>query len=321
LADPRVDPKWLRAAAKRAGFFQDSFERAYRLGIVLQEIGRSEYLASRLVLKGGTAINFFHAEMPRLSVDADLNYIGQVDREAMMAERPQVLAAIDDLGKSLGYARDVVVDDHAGWSVRLRYQNAHGGGDAVKLDVNFLMRVPLFPVARRPLPTVFELEGAGVPVLALEEVYGGKLKALAVRAAPRDVFDAAHFFAEGPKHNAQRLRKAFLFHAFLDDSTLRTVNLGAIERLGERDYRDTLAPVLRRGAKVLAGDLGTSVLPPLRQLLDLNAEEREFGRRLEAHEYEPSLLFADLKVDARIALHPAAEWRRRNPHGRLGPGV
>ncbi len=239
----------------------------------------------------------------------------------MLAERPQILDAIDDLAKSLGYAREVVVDDHAGWSVKLGYRNAHGGGDAVKLDVNFLMRVPLFPVALRPLPTVFELEGVGIPVLAIEEVYGGKLKALAVRAAPRDVFDAAHFFAEDPKHNSQRLRKAFLFLAFLDDSTLRTVNVAAIERLEERDYRDTLAPVLRKGAKVSAGDLGASVLPPLRQLLDLNAEEREFGRRLEAHEYQPSLLFADLKVDARIASHPAAEWRRRNPHGRMGPEV
>lgn len=45
---------------------------------------------ARFTLNGGTALNLFFFDVPRLSVDADLNYIGAQDRATMMAEREQV---------------------------------------------------------------------------------------------------------------------------------------------------------------------------------------------------------------------------------------
>ena len=51
-------------------------------------------LKGRLVLKGGTALNLFLFDLPRLSVDIDLNYIGAVDRATMLQEKPKLEQAV-----------------------------------------------------------------------------------------------------------------------------------------------------------------------------------------------------------------------------------
>ena len=50
---------------------------------ILDGISAHPFLKERLVLKGGTALNLFFFDLPRLSVDIDLNYIGQLDRQDM----------------------------------------------------------------------------------------------------------------------------------------------------------------------------------------------------------------------------------------------
>ena len=52
------------------------------------------FLKGRLALKGGTALNLFEFNVPRLSVDIDLNYIGAIDLEKMQAERPKIEQAL-----------------------------------------------------------------------------------------------------------------------------------------------------------------------------------------------------------------------------------
>ena len=56
---------------------------------------------ARLVLKGGTALNLFLFDLPRLSVDIDVNYIGSADRDVMLEERPTVDRA-EDTGSHIG---------------------------------------------------------------------------------------------------------------------------------------------------------------------------------------------------------------------------
>jgi predicted nucleotidyltransferase component of viral defense system len=89
--------KILAEEAGRTGFRPEVLEKVCRLQRLLAGFCRHPFLKNRLALKGGTALNLFLFDMPRLSVDIDLNYIGQVDREAMLAERPQVEQAIQDV--------------------------------------------------------------------------------------------------------------------------------------------------------------------------------------------------------------------------------
>ncbi len=85
----------LLQAAKKRNYKPDILERVYRLLMALKQFKEVPYLRDRLVLKGGTALNLFHfEEVPRLSVDIDLNYIGQLDRLKMMEERKLINEAI-----------------------------------------------------------------------------------------------------------------------------------------------------------------------------------------------------------------------------------
>jgi predicted nucleotidyltransferase component of viral defense system len=71
-------------------------------------------LADSLVLKGGTPLNLCFGVPPRLSVDLDFNYIGAADRAVMLKARPNIVAALERLGRRAGYQVQRSAEDHAG---------------------------------------------------------------------------------------------------------------------------------------------------------------------------------------------------------------
>ncbi len=72
------------------GFQPRTVDKVERLLDLLEEMDRHPALRGRLAMHGGTAINLFMLDMPRLSVDIDVSYIGSPDRERMLAERPDI---------------------------------------------------------------------------------------------------------------------------------------------------------------------------------------------------------------------------------------
>ena len=66
--------------AKETNFIKDNVEKVMRLADILEFVFTSKW-KDKLVLKGGTAINLFYRELPRLSVDIDLDYIGDTKEE------------------------------------------------------------------------------------------------------------------------------------------------------------------------------------------------------------------------------------------------
>src|SRR5690349_10124024 len=108
-----VDPDQISQAARATGFDPTTLEKVLRLKDLLREFYRHPFLKDRLVLKGGTAINMFLADLPRLSVDIDLNYIGQPDREGMLKERPKLERAIRQVVGGLRYRVQEGTKEHA----------------------------------------------------------------------------------------------------------------------------------------------------------------------------------------------------------------
>jgi len=74
--------KDIEELAKQSCFLKDNLEKVLRLSSLLDLIFASA-IGENLVLKGGTAINFAYFNLPRLSIDIDLDYI-QLSREKMM---------------------------------------------------------------------------------------------------------------------------------------------------------------------------------------------------------------------------------------------
>lgn len=76
----KYDKAFLEQKAKETGFVRDNLEKVYRLTDVLMYLNTNPNLSERLVLKGGTAINLTVFNMPRLSVDIDLDFNGNCNR-------------------------------------------------------------------------------------------------------------------------------------------------------------------------------------------------------------------------------------------------
>ena len=90
----RLTANELAREAAATGFQAEPLEKVIILLELLEAIRSHPFLKDRIALKGGTALNLFKFDVPRLSVDIDLNYIGAVDREGMLAERPKIEQAL-----------------------------------------------------------------------------------------------------------------------------------------------------------------------------------------------------------------------------------
>ena len=73
----RISSETLVNPAEATGFRPDMLEKVGLLLQLLDAVRRHPFLKDKLVLKGGTALNLFIFDVPRLSIDIDLNYVGQ----------------------------------------------------------------------------------------------------------------------------------------------------------------------------------------------------------------------------------------------------
>ena len=98
-------------------------------GRSVREGGAVARRAWRIALKGGTALNLFVLDVPRLSVDIDLNVVGAVERETMLSERPKVEQALGAVCSRLGLQVRRAPGEHAGGKWRLAYSSSFGRRD------------------------------------------------------------------------------------------------------------------------------------------------------------------------------------------------
>lgn len=320
-----VDPVLVRRLADEAGFLATTLEKVARLEDLLREIALHPRLGQHLALKGGTAINFvLLPEAPRLSVDIDLNYLGEVGREEMLADRPIVEEALERIFRAQGYGwRKRAPYGSTAWT--LRYTNIAATPDSVKVEVNWLLRVPIWITEQLPFRSIFPSEPAVVSVLAREEVVAGKLAALLDRAAPRDLFDVATLANKGALGNPEKLRPAAVllgsFHTEDFRERLERAHVGVIS---ERDVRNALWPTLRRDVRPTLRELRKSAEPALREILSLSDRERAYldafyGER----RFDPLPLFEGTDPSADLPQHPMAAWRLQQltRRGKQVPGA
>jgi predicted nucleotidyltransferase component of viral defense system len=308
----------LQRAAAETGFPADGLEKVLNLLGLLDGFRSHPYLRSRLARKGGTALNLFEFDVPRLSVDIDLNYIGAADRETMLAERPEVERAIEAVCGRQDRTVKRVPAEHAGGKWRLGYLRAAGGSGTLELDLNFVLRVPLWPVQVRASRVLAGESAHAVPVLDVHELIGGKLAALFGRSAARDVFDA-HGLLGRQDLDPDRLRLAFVAYGAMNRRDWRSVSVNEVG-LDTTDAERMLLPLLRAGvgprrdeATAWASRLTSETRERLAAVLPFRANEREFLDGLLDHgEVRPGLLTDDEPLRQRLAAHPGLLWKAQN---------
>lgn len=175
----------------------------------------------RFALKGGTAINFFVWDMPRLSVDIDLTYLPIEPREpslrgisdALLRVKKSIAKAFPDL--------NVHENKTGGLTFKLVIR---GPGVEVKIEPNTVMRGTVDGAVTRDLckkaRALFEA-GLKIRTLSEPELFGGKICAALDRQHPRDLFDIKNLF-EGPGLTSE-IRKGFLVHLISHDRPMHEV--------------------------------------------------------------------------------------------------
>ena len=177
---------------------------------ILPIVDREECFA----LKGGTAINLFVEDLPRLSVDIDLFYLPIQDRPTTLKN---IHAAMHRMAERLStafggrfHATPRIIQDTDGIARKVDVQSAERVH--VKIETSPVTRGCVFDPERREVtPIVNEKFGfARVKVVSLPDLYAGKIVAALDRQHPRDLFDVWNFF--GHNEISDHLRDAFVVY-------------------------------------------------------------------------------------------------------------
>jgi predicted nucleotidyltransferase component of viral defense system len=156
---------------------------------LLLAIAPAVFRPPRFALKGGTALNLFVQDMPRLSVDIDVVFTDHtLDRETALKAIAADLRSIKSAVSAMGHRADLPTTK-SGDEVKLIIE---GNGVRVKVEVNFVFRGTVLPVVQRPLISTAQdifTTDITLPILDTAELYGGKLVAAMDRQHSRDIFD------------------------------------------------------------------------------------------------------------------------------------
>lgn len=311
----RYDKRTLSKQAQELGFIRDTFEKVCRLSSVLNFIENDPLLSNRLALKGGTAINLTIFNLPRLSVDIDLDYVINNSRSEMMAERAAITDIIRRYMAAEGYElSDRSKSHHALDSFIFIYINSSGIRDNIKIEVNYSLRCHVLPLEHRRVDTQGFLTAAEILSVATLEIFASKITALLSRAAARDLYDTNNmiYFGLFDQTQEELLRKCVVFYSAIGNETVPlTFNVDRIDSLTKYKIRTDLFPVIRKKEKFELDDVKERVKSYLDQLLIINWDERSFLDHFRNKRYHPELLFQGEMLE-RVREHPMALWKCRD---------
>lgn len=167
------------------------FEEQVRLLLEVLDTVMSNPL---FILKGGTAINFFHSNLPRLSVDIDLAYAKVNSRDEFLKDN---VAFWESLSKEVLRKHSVrihLVKTNDGIPIQMKIFSSTA---EIKVEVNLVLRGAVFPTMSvsscEAIASKYGLETT-LSTLSQEELYAGKFCAALDRQHPRDLFDVLVFF-------------------------------------------------------------------------------------------------------------------------------
>lgn len=288
--------------------FSDLYRRQVALLIRILPLVAQE---QEFALKGGTAINLFVRDMPRLSVDIDLTYLP-------VAPRATSLAAIDAAMKRIAERIRASVQGAQVSATPLRGEGAitkivaRAGGVQTKIEITPVLRGCVYDPAMRPVsPSVEEAFGfAEIQIVSFADLYGGKIVAALDRQHPRDLFDVRDLLANEGIDDA--LRRAFIVYLLSHDRPMSEVLAPTRKDIsgefargfqGMTDESVTLEELIAAREALIAAAIG-----------GMPDAHRRFLISFERGEPDWPLLALD-----GVAELPAVRWRQQNLDKLGGP--
>jgi hypothetical protein len=161
----------------------------------------------------------------------------------MLAERPRIEQALLAVCGRLDLEVRRIPGDHAGGKWRLSFTTANGRPGRLEVDVNFMLREPLWPVAITESKHLGSFPAVEYPVLDVHELAAGKLAALFGRVASRDLFDVRELLLHA-ELIPSRLRLGFVVYGGINRRDWRTISVDEVSA-DPADVDRQLVPLLR----------------------------------------------------------------------------
>jgi len=310
-----ISQEYLERCVADSGFQIEPLEKVTRLGELASHIARHPVLGKSLVLKGGTALNLCFGPPKRLSVDLDFNYIGQIEREKMLEDRPRIEAAAIEISRRLGYRVQSSADAFAGRKLFLLYRSVLGQNERIEIDLNFIFRVPFAGIETLQLWQPGELDRPHVRVVSLMELIIGKMLALLERGAVQDVWDVANLPEQARDVLKERsFRARFIALSAILEHPLSTYQRERLESfIDDRIIDEKLRPLIAGSPPLKAKELVHKAWAVVGPFLELTLHEKEYLQKIQEGVLQPEILFPDAPEEsAKFAVHPAILWKVTN---------
>ena len=305
----------LAVKAAECNFIRDTLEKVMRLADILAFINDDPITKGKLALKGGTAINLTVFDLPRLSVDIDLDFCGEYTRDEMLGQRELLTNEIKKYMASQGYTLSPQSKErHSLDSLVYTYRNLGEVNDNIKIEINYSLRSHIFePINRRIAIDKLELSGK---VLCLKpmELFAAKINALLSRAAVRDLYDVHNMIKSDLFSDERELfRKCIIAYTVISQETVpESYDLARIDTITLKKVKSDLLPVIQKGEHVPLDEIKHTVIDYLTELLKMTDDEKAFLTAFKNCEFKPELLFKEQGIIDRLKRHPMIEWKLRN---------
>lgn len=311
----------LLAESDKTGFAPDVLEKVAQLLSLLNTFRSHPFLKDRLALKGGTALNLFVFDIPRLSVDIDLNYTAAAkEQDDMLKVRPKIEQALGAVFSREGFNIRRMPDEHAGGKWQLQYQSSTGQRANLEVDVNFMFRNPLWPIVKMDSKQLGTWQAKGISVLDIHELAAGKLAALFSRRQARDLFDC-HQILHNANLDNSRLRVAFVLYGAMNRKDWRTISPQDISFDSDELARQLIPTLSRHYISVEeqkdSVEFGRKLTDQCKEALTVilpftDSEQNFLNLLLDKGQIAPELLTDDTALQERIRNHPMLKWKAIN---------
>lgn len=279
--------------------FRDQYQAQVRLLMRLIPIVARE---TCFALKGGTAINLFVRDLPRLSVDIDLMYLPMHERSEALVEIDAAMKRIKTSALADLRGARVTENVHDGAVLRLLVM---AEGTQVKIEVSPVLRgVVHEPFIAPVTEAVEEVFGfAETNVVSFEDLFAGKLVAALDRQHPRDLFDVRGLLTH--EGLSDELREAFIIYLLSHNRPMGEVLSGRVKDLAN-EYRNGFEGMTEE--VIAIEELIKTQHEMIKTLIGgMPDHHRAFLIGFELGEPDWSLLRI-----SHVAELPAIRWRQRN---------
>lgn len=311
----KAERRYYLKLAEKTGFHKDVIEKVHRLTVILEFINNNAFLKERLVLKGGTALNLTIFNLPRLSVDIDLDFHSYDDRDTVLKEREEVKKIFHTYLSREGYHISQKSKVYfALESIVAGYLNNAGNYDNLKIEINYSLRHHILPIVMRKMNTELFGQLDEVRTLSGIELLASKTAALYNRLAAKDFYDLYNvkkYSILSEKDYDLYCKCVVYYRSISSDKSELDFSPNRVDELKEKTVYQDLYPMLVKSERIDLAYAKDEVKELLSNSIIITPRLKNYLDQFFKGYYKPELLFSNRMLE-NIKNHPMAIWKTMN---------